>query len=220
MIFINFKTYQEASGERAVNLARIIKECADETGLMMVSAVQVADLKECAETGGEIWAQHVDGVEYGRHTGAVLPEAVLADGARGTFLNHSENKFDVDSWGELESAVRRSRDVGLKTLVFGSNIEELKKIARLKPDFLAYEPPDLIASKETSVAQANPDAIKEAVKIAGEANIPLIVGAGVKSREDVQISLKLGARGVAASSAVVLAQDPYEVLVELAGGFK
>lgn len=219
MIFVNFKTYQEASGEKAVELARIVKECADETGLMIVSAVQAADLRECKQAGGEIWAQHVDGVEFGRHTGAVLPEAVLADGAKGTFLNHSENKFDVDSWGELESAVRRSRDVGLKTLVFASNMEELKEIARLKPDFLAYEPPDLIASKETSVAQANPDAIKEAVKIAGETGIPLIVGAGVKSREDVEISLKLGARGVAVSSDIVLSQDPKREIMYMAEGF-
>lgn len=220
MIFVNFKTYQEATGEKAISLAKIVKECAAETGLMIVSAVQTADLRECVQSGGgEIWAQHVDGVEFGRHTGAVLPEAVLADGAKGTFLNHSEHKFDVDSWGELELAVKRSKEVGLKTLVFGSNMDELREIAALKPDFLAYEPPDLIASKETSVAQANPDAIKEAVKIAEEVGIPLVVGAGVKSREDVQVSLSLGARGVAISSDIVLAQDPKKEIMYIAEGF-
>ncbi|MDO8452765.1 MAG: triose-phosphate isomerase [bacterium] len=217
MIFVNFKTYQEATGERAVGLAKIIKECAEETGIFMASAVQTADLKECAQIGGEVWAQHVDGLEFGRHTGAVLAEAVLEDGAKGTFLNHSEKRFA--DFEQLKSAVERCRAIGLKTLIFAPDVNQLRSIVSLKPDFVAYEPPNLIASIETSVAQANQEAIKETVKIAGEAGIPLIVGAGIKSREDVQVSLKLGARGVAVSSDIIMAQDSKKELMYIAEGF-
>lgn len=220
MIFVNFKTYKEVSGENAIKLAHIVKKCSEETGIIIVSAVQATDIKDCSNIAiGRVWAQHVDGVEYGRHTGAILPESVLANGASGTFLNHSEHKFNSDNWADLENTISRCKETGLKTLVFGSNIEELDKIIKFNPDFVSYEPPELIASKDTSVAKANPEIIKEAVKVASKASIPLIVGAGIKSKEDVSTSLSLGAFGIAVSSNIVLSSDPEQEIMNMAGAF-
>ncbi len=138
-------------------------------------------------------------------------------GIAGTFLNHSEHKMADSEW---RMANRKCREIGLETAVFASDVEELKKAVLEKPSFVVIEPPELIASKNTSIAKAKPDLISDAVKICKDAKVLLVVGAGIKSGEDVKTSVKLGAMGVAVSSAVVLAQDPYEVLVELAGGFK
>jgi triosephosphate isomerase len=50
--------------------------------------------------------------------------------------------------------------------------------------------------------------------------IPILVGAGVKNAQDVKVSLKRGAKGFVISSAVVLADNPKQVLEDLIKGFK
>ena len=215
MIFVNFKTYEQGTGQRAIELVRALSSVQEQTNIPIIPVVQVVDAYPCTRAStSEVWVQHVDGVEYGRSTGWILPEAVAAAGVKGTFLNHSEHKLNVS---RVSSHISRCKEVGLKTLIFASDVEELKEIVSFNPDFVAYEPPELIASKETSVAKAKPEIIKQAVEVAGE--IPLIVGAGVKDEEEVRVSLTLGAKGVAVSSAVVLANDPEKELRKLAEAF-
>ena len=48
----------------------------------------------------------------------------------------------------------------------------------------------------------------------------LLIGAGISRRQDVVESVRLGAKGVVVSSAVVLADDPQKVIEDLALGFK
>ena len=79
--------------------------------------------------------------------------------------------------------------LGLKTLIFAGNIPELLSIRELRPDFVSYEPPELVGSKTTSVAQAKPEVIAQAVESAKESSLPLIVGAGIKSEEDIRVSI-------------------------------
>lgn len=219
MIFVNFKTYKESTGENSLNLIKVIEALVREEGVKIIPVVQASDIKEAVEASKlEIWTQKIDAVGYGAHTGAILPEAVFEDGALGTFLNHSESKFtDFDT---LSQARARAQDVGLKTLIFASDMTELRKVVALNPDFVAYEPPELVGSKDTSVAKEKPEIIKEAVDIAKENKLPLVVGAGIKSREDVKKSLELGAVGVAVASSVILAQNPKEELLTLIEGFK
>ncbi len=218
MLFVNFKTYRQSTGENAVLLAKQIKTVSDASGVVIIPVVQASDIREVKEaTGVEVWAQKIDPVSFGAHTGAVLPEAVKEDGASGVFLNHSEARFENDS--DLEKAVLRAKEVGLKTLIFAKDIAELERYAKLCPDFLAYEPPELIGSRETSVARAKPEIIGQAVILLKNFDTPLIVGAGISDALDVKKSLELGAVGVAVASSVVLADNPLEKLKELVGGF-
>lgn len=219
MLFVNFKTYKESSGERVFDLISQVEAASREAGVKVIAAVSAADIREVTMSSGlEIWAQHVDAVEFGAHTGAILPEAVLADGAMGTFLNHSENKFEKSD--DLKIAAGHCRKLGLKTLIFAGDLEELKLILKLKPDFTAYEPPELVGSKTTSVAESKPEVIAKAVELAHDARIPLIVGAGIKSQKDVRVSVSLGADGVAVASDIVKAHDPKKETLELLEGFK
>jgi triosephosphate isomerase len=96
----------------------------------------------------------------------------------------------------------------LKTLVFASSIKQLGKIEKLKPDFLVYEPPELVAGK-LSVSEAKPEIIK---KIRKEIKMPFLVGAGIHSRDDVKKAFGLGASGFVVSSAIVLSKNPGKVL--------
>ncbi|MGD0523063.1 MAG: triose-phosphate isomerase [Candidatus Microgenomates bacterium] len=219
MIFVNFKIYQEGTGERALALSKIIEDVATATQIKIIPVVQAMDIREVARSSRcEVWAQGVDAFEYGAHTGAILPEAVLEDGARGTFLNHSENKFA--GFAQLEKANQRAKEIGLKTLIFAADLDELKRILSLKPDYVAYEPPELIGSATISVASAEPQIISQAVEMAKGFGTPLVVGAGIHSAQDIRTSLQLGAVGFAVASGIIEAVDQRAALVNLTEGYK
>lgn len=218
VIFVNFKTYEQGSGIRAVELAKTIEQVSSETSIKIIPVVQAADLKEVtSNVKVEVWVQNIDPIEYGAHTGGVLPEAVLEDGAVGTFLNHSEHKFE--NFDDLEKANKRAQEVGLKTLIFAGNMEELELVLKLKPNYVSYEPPELVGSTTTSVSQAKPEVVEKAVEIAKQKSLPVIVGAGIKTEEDIRVSLQLGAAGFAIASSIVKAEDPKSKLLELTKGY-
>lgn len=219
MIFLNFKTYKNGTGELALLMAKIVEDVSKETGIKIVSVVQPTDIREVVlEISTEVWSQKIDAVEFGAHTGSIIPEAVIDDGAIGTVLNHSEDRFP--DFETLSKAHDRAREVGLKTLIFTKDLEELEKVTSLSPDYISYEPPSLIGSKDISVATAEPDIIAKASEISKKSGIPLIVGAGVHSSVDVKKCLELGAVGVAVASDVMNAVDPKKELLDLTEGFK
>lgn len=213
MIFVNFKTYRQGTGEGAVKLARILQEVEKKVGVEIIPLVQPTDIFRLSQQGFRVWAQHLDDINFGPNTGQVLPEAVLAAGVQGTLLNHSENKLPVEIIGDT---LGRCRKLGLKTLVCAESIEEAKEIVEHKPDFLAYEPPELIGG-DISVSSAKPEVIRDFVKeIKG---VPILVGAGIHTQKDVKTALRLGAKGILVSSHVVLTEDPKKALGDLATGF-
>jgi triosephosphate isomerase len=70
------------------------------------------------------------------------------------------------------------------------------------------------------VAQGHPDIVLKAVEIAKMKGIPLIVGAGIHSQEDVRKSVQMGATGIAVATYVVKSSDPRKSILGLAEGFK
>ncbi len=219
MIFVNFKTYEQGTGENALALVKVLEQVATRTQVKVVPVLQATDIKEAVvNTKLEVWTQHVDPFKTGPHTGYVIPEAVYEDGAIGTFLSHSEDKFK--KFEDLKKAVSRAKEVGLRTLIFAGDLSELKKIIKLKPTYVAYEPPELVGSKTTSVTESKPGIVVKAVEKARQAGIPLVVGAGIKSGEDVRKSVEYGAVGVAVASHIVTAREPEKELLELAEAYK
>lgn len=219
MIFVNFKTYESGTGEKALILSKIIEEVSRETGLKIIPVVQVTDIKEIVSAVSiEVWTQKIDPVEFGAHTGSIIPEAVFEDGAIGTFLNHSENRFN--DFETLAKAHDRAKEVGLKTLIFAKDLDELTKVSSLKPSYISYEPPELVGSKDISVATAKPEIIEKASEISKSTGIPLVVGAGVHTFLDVKKCLELGSVGIAVASDIMNAIDPRKELLDLVEGFK
>lgn len=215
MIFVNFKTYKEALGREAVTLAHIICDVAGETGTEIISCPQAVDLREVVKSSDHpVWVQHVDSAKLGKTTGWRPAEAAKAAGAIGTLINHSEHKLTL---GVLGETLTRCKGVGLKTLVFADSIKEVALVAELEPDYIGYEPPELVGSRTISVATAKPEIIKAVVKTVKP--LPVIVGAGVHDPQDVKVSLQLGAKGIAVATDVVLAKDSKKELKELAEAF-
>lgn len=216
MIWINFKTYPEATGAKAVALAKICFSVSAQTGVPVYPVVQAVDAyRVYLEAGSPVWVQHVDCLQPGRHTGWVVPEAVSAAGAEGTLLNHSEHKLPA---GEIGTCLEVLRLRNLQAMVCCSSLAEGELYAPLKPGLIAYEPPELIANQKVSVATARAEVVADFVNRFPE--LPVVIGAGIQSARDVIIGLKLGAKGFLISSAVVKATDPQGLLFELAKACK
>jgi triosephosphate isomerase len=88
-----------------------------------------------------VFAQHMDSLPVGRGIGSVLPEAVKAAGAVGVLLNHAEKKLALE---ELERTIRRADEVGLASMACADDLEEAVRIARMAPNIIIVESPDLI----------------------------------------------------------------------------
>ncbi|MFC1727043.1 triose-phosphate isomerase [Patescibacteria group bacterium] len=214
MIFVNFKTYHQGTGEAAVKLAKVCQSVAKKTSLEITPVVQAVDIFRLAQAGFTVWSQHVDDIEPGPNTGQVLAEAVLAAGVKGTILNHSENKIPSEM---VKTITSRCSELNIKTMVIAASVEEAREVIEGKPDFLAYEPPEFIGSQTSSVSVAKPEVVKNFVK--EFSNLPVLIGAGINNQEDVRIAIGLGAKGVLVSSDVVSAQEPEKELMDLAKGF-
>lgn len=202
-----------------MSLTKILEKVAHESQVKIIPVVSALDAESIVNsTTLEVWLQHVDPVDFGAHTGWTVPSGVARVGVSGVFLNHSEHKFE--SFDNLYTAVEKSISANLKTLVFAANLDELRKISTLAPTYVAYEPPELVGSTTTSVAQAKPEVILQASEIARSFGLPLVVGAGVHTLQDVRKCIELGAVGVAVATDIVKAQDPRKELLELTEGFK
>lgn len=214
LVVINFKTYIEATGQKALELALICDEVAKETSAKIIVCVQPTDIyRICQHVSIPVYAEHIDPVSPGGHTGHILPEAVIAAGATGTLLNHSENRLRIDV---LEESIAIAKKSGLKTIVCANDAIIGQAVYSMKPDFVAVEPPELIGG-DISVSTANPGIIKDSVnrvcKLGGCHSV--LVGAGVKNNTDVKISMKLGAQGVLLASGITKAKNPRKVLKDL-----
>ena len=66
MIIVNFKTYVESTGKRAVELAKQAEKASKETGANIIVAPQFADLSKVAEAVEiPVFAQHIDPIKPG-----------------------------------------------------------------------------------------------------------------------------------------------------------
>ncbi|MFA5352402.1 MAG: triose-phosphate isomerase [Candidatus Gracilibacteria bacterium] len=214
MIIVNFKTYQNAVGPAAVELAKIHEAVAKETGVDIAIAVDALDLAKVAEVVSiPVFAQHVDAADFGSFTGGIVPEVVKALGAVGTLLNHSEKRLGE----KLPACIAAAKRAGLAIILCAETAEEAEKFVEYSPEYIAVEPPELIGG-DISVTSANPAIIEESVKRCGDCQ--LLVGAGVKNGKDVATAMKLGAKGVLLASGVTKAANPAEVLRDLASGLK
>lgn len=214
MILINFKIYKETFGDKALELARIAKEVGEQKKVRIVVATSALDaVRVKKETGAEVWLQNVDEYSEGKHTGFVSMEQAMALGINGSLLNHSEHKIAKGT----ALKIMTNKPKGFEICLCVASTGQIERwAAGAKPDWILYEPPSLIASKDKSVATEEPKVIKNAVEKAN--GVPLMVGAGVKDKNDVVVSLAMGAKAIGLSSALVLGDKPRELLESLAEG--
>jgi triosephosphate isomerase len=148
LILVNFKTYLEATGGKAVELAKKAEKASRETGVQIGVAPQFTDIAAVAEaTEIPVFAQHIDPIEPGSYTGHVSAEAVKEAGAVGTIINHSERQLRLF---EVDAAIKIARNKGLISVVCANNQNISGAVAALNPDVVAVEPPRAHRNRHTS----------------------------------------------------------------------
>jgi len=215
LILVNFKTYLEGTGRKALELAEKAEEVSRRTDVCIGLAPQYTDIARLAKAVSlPIFAQHVDPITSGSFTGHVLPEAVKEAGALGTLINHSERRLKL---ADIDAAVRRVHELDLVPVVCTNNANVSASVAALRPDFIAIEPPELIGTG-IPVSKAKPEIITETVKLVRKVNpeVTILCGAGITKGEDMAAALRLGTKGVLVASGIVKAKEPHKVLSEFA----
>ncbi len=215
LIIVNFKAYENVCGAQGLALAATCEKVGKETGITIVACPQMVDLAlTVTHVTSPVWAQGLNSVSPGGRTGHTTIEALVGAGAKGTLINHSENRemlFDIDA------IVKSCKKNNIASCVCTNNIDVSCSAAMLGPDFVAIEPPELIGG-DISVTTADPKIVSATVKRVKEINknVEVLCGAGVKNAQDVKAALELGAKGVLLASGVVKAKDPKTVLRDLA----
>jgi triosephosphate isomerase len=215
LIIVNFKTYLEATGEKAVELAKKAEKVSLETKISVGLAPQFTDIATLAKTAKiPVFAQHIDPIQPGSHTGYILAEAVKETGAIGTLINHSERQLKLS---DIDAIIKMTREHSLVSVVCANNPNISAAVASLKPDIIAIEPPELIGTG-IPVSKAKPEVITDTIRLVRQINekVVILCGAGISHGEDVKAALKLGTQGVLVASGIVKAKDPYIVLREFA----
>jgi triosephosphate isomerase len=217
VIVLNVKTYTEATGDNALAIATLMDKISKETGVSMAIAVQATDISLCAKKINiPVFAEHIDPIKPGSHTGWTLPEAVKAAGAVGTLINHSEHRLLL---ADVDVCISRAKELNLDHIVCSNNVATSKTIAAFLPNFVAVEPPELIGG-DISVTTADPGIVSKTVEAVKDIdkNVKILCGAGVKDGKDVAKAIELGADGVLLASGVVKAKDKKSVIYDLASG--
>jgi len=214
LILINLKAYREGYGQNAHKIAQSAEIVSEESGITIGLAPGYMDIHPISHHYGlPVYAQHIDGITPGAHTGSVLAEAVKAAGATGTLINHSERRLTL---AEIDAAVSAAAGAHLTSVVCTNNAATSAAAASFSPSYIAIEPPELIGSG-VSVSKTDPGIIERTVEAVRAVNpdVRILTGAGISTGECVKIALDLGTEGVLLASGVVKADNPQEILEDL-----
>jgi triosephosphate isomerase len=215
LVLVNFKTYLEGTGAKALKIAQLAEKISLETGCCIAVAPQNVDIPLIAQSLDiPIFSQHIDAITAGGHTGHVLPEAIKEAGAVGTLINHSERRLNL---ADIEGAIVRAKKLDILTVVCTNNSSVSSAVASLDPDMIAIEPPELIGTG-ISVSKTQPEVVTKSIESVKKhnSNVVVLCGAGITNRDDVASALRLGTGGVLVASGIVKTKDPYRVMFEFA----
>jgi triosephosphate isomerase len=218
MIVLNFKAYEEASGKKALKLAKIAEEVSKKYKVKIFVAPQFLDIPLITkEVEIPVLSQHVDDVEEGKFTGSISFNSLKEYGVYGSLINHSEKKVPIE---KIERAIKIGRKYRIKIFALASNLKEAENIVKLSPYSLSYEPPELIASGK-AVSKYKAKSLEEFVKLVNKINpkIVRLCGAGITNEEDVKAALDLGSQGILIASAFVFAKNKRKFLERIAKVF-
>jgi triosephosphate isomerase (TIM) len=201
-------------GEEVLKLARHADLVSKKYRVSIIFTPQYVDIPTLARETENIFvfAQHMDFLPVGRGIGSVLPEAVKAAGAAGVLLNHAEKPLSIDV---IERTIARADEVGLGTMVCADTFTNVAAVARLAPNILLAETPELIGVGKRD--QRDQQAIAKINRIVWDINpdIRVLHGAGISNGEDVYAIIASGAQATGSTSGIIKANDPLQMLEEM-----
>ena len=214
MFIINCKNYEEIAGDKIIKLVKTVEKISKKYKIKIAVAPPQHLIGLVSKSSTPILAQHVDASKVGSTTGFVVPELLKKSGVRGSLINHSEHRI---SEKEIQSLVSKLRELGMISVLCVKNVAEVKKYAKLNPDYIAIEPPELIGSGK-AVSKEKPDLIVKAANAvkSSKNKTKLLCGAGIVSGEDVAKASELGSRGILVASGIIKAKNWNSMISEFA----
>ena len=201
-------------GEAMLTLSKHADAMSQKYAVQVILTPQYVDIAPvaCEMKKALVFAQHMDSIPIGRGIGTVLPEAVKAAGAAGVLLNHAEKKLGRE---ELLRTMKRADDVGLASMVCADNLDEAKVIARLHPNVIIAEAPELIGIGKR--ADNDREVISTINKAIWDIDPEILVlhGAGISTGHDVYDVIAAGAQGTGSTSGIMKASDPLAIAEEM-----
>jgi len=217
LFIINFKNYDNISGSRSLELAKIASKISRKYKIKIVVCPPQQVISEITKVSIPVFAQHVDNKEMGSTTGYIVPELVKKSRVSGSLVNHSEHRLASKDIKEL---VSRLKALKMTSVVCVKNVSEARKYAKLNPDYIAIEPPELIGTGK-AVSTEKPEVIIKSVRAVKDAknSTRLLCGAGIISGNDVARALEFGANGILVASGIVKAKNWERVIEEFSAAF-
>jgi len=213
MVFIiNCKNYEEISGDKIIEFVKIIEEVSKKSKVKIAIAPPQHLIGAIANSSIPILAQHVDNEKIGSTTGFVIPELLKKSKVSGSLINHSEHRI---SEKDIIHLVSKLRELKMISIVCVRDIAEVKKYAKINPDYIAIEPPELIGSGK-AISNERPELITKAVDVikSEKSKTRLLCGAGIVSGNDVKRALELGSRGILVASGIIKAKNWSKIINE------
>jgi len=214
MFVINCKNYEEISGDKIIKFVKIAEKVSKKYKVKIAIAPPQHLIALVANSSIPILAQHIDDSKVGSTTGFVIPELLKKSKVSGSLINHSEHRI---SSKEIVKLVSKLKKLKMISVLCVKNVSEARKYAKLNPNYIAIEPPELIGSGK-AVSKEKPGLIikaADAVKSAKN-NTKLLCGAGIVSGEDVSKAVELGSKGILVASGIIKAKDWNKVITEFA----
>jgi len=214
MFVINCKNYEEISGDKIIKFVKIAEKVSKKYKIKIAIAPPQHLIALVANSSIPILAQHIDDSKVGSTTGFVIPELLKKSKVSGSLINHSEHRISSKEIAKLVSKLKKLKMISVLCV---KNVSEARKYARLNPNYIAIEPPELIGSGK-AVSKEKPGLIikaADAVKSAKN-NTKLLCGAGIVSGEDVAKAIELGSKGILVASGIIKAKDWNKVITEFA----
>ena len=214
MFVINCKNYEEISGDKIIKFVKIAEKISKKYKVKIAIAPPQHLIALVTNSSIPILAQHIDDSKVGSTTGFVIPELLKKSKVSGSLINHSEHRI---SSKEITKLVSKLKKLKMISVLCVKNISEARKYAKLNPNYIAIEPPELIGSGK-AVSKEKPGLIikaADAVKSAKN-NTKLLCGAGIVSGEDVVKAMELGSKGILVASGIIKVKDWNKVITEFA----
>ncbi len=214
MFVINCKNYEEISGEKIIKFVKTAEKASKKFKIKIAIAPPQHLIGLVVNSSIPILAQHVDDSKVGSTTGFIVPELLKKSKVNGSLVNHSEHRI---SSKEIQKIVIKLKELKMISIVCVKDVAEARKYAKLGPDYIAIEPPELIGSGK-AVSKEQPELITKAVTAVKSAKnkTKLLCGAGIVSGEDVAKASELGSKGILVASGIIKAKNWDSIMSEFA----
>ncbi len=205
MFIINCKNYEEIAGDKIIEFIKIAEKISKKYKIKIAVAPPQHLIGLVANSSIPILAQHVDNSNVGSTTGFMIPELLKKSKVSGSLINHSEHRISSD---EISKLVLKLCELKMISIVCVKDVAEAKKYAKLNPDYIAIEPPELIGSGK-AVSKEKPELITKSADAVNSAKnkTKLLCGAGIVSGQDVRKALELGSKGILVASGIIKAKN-------------